>query len=189
MGYLTPLGQHQPAFLPPDRPMAPKRVDWAAEAAEMARASHGGMRAPSSAAADSTAAVTTLRRRLRLFWRHHEKDFSEWWIGLPQDDKVGMGGRLKRRCCAEALAADMVSAIFGLSRHARSLPFWPCARVPSLRCCSCAGQFFEDHYPCPASQPRGDGSRGGRQGSAPVCSATAWWRLPGAEWGHRSRVH
>lgn len=68
--------------------MAPKRVDWAAEAAEMARASRGGMRAPSSAAADGTAAVTALRRRLRLFWRHHEKDFSEWWGGLPQDDKV-----------------------------------------------------------------------------------------------------
>ena len=109
----------------------------------MARASRGGMRAPSSAAADGTAAVTALRRRLRLFWRHHEKDFSEWWGGLPQDDKVCMGGRLKRRCCAEALAAEMVSAIFGLCRHARSLPFRPCVRVPSLRCCSAQVNFLK----------------------------------------------
>lgn len=77
--------------------MPPKRVDWAAEAAEMARSTRGDMRAPGGPVSDSTAAVTALRRRLRLFWHHHEQDFTAWWRELSQEDKVGavdgLGGR------------------------------------------------------------------------------------------------
>lgn len=72
--------------------MGPKHVDWGAEAAAMAAGmARGDTRAAGGAVGDSTAAVAALRRRLRLFWRHHEQDFSQWWKGLSQDDKVCSG--------------------------------------------------------------------------------------------------
>ncbi len=80
--------------------MPPKGVDWATEAAGMAETlSHpGGAGGDTSVRqvggkASPDAATSQLRCQLRSFWNCHGAGFSEWWLALPEADRVRPFGR------------------------------------------------------------------------------------------------
>lgn len=80
--------------------MPPKSVDWAEEAGSMAEllsgrgagasASGGGGGSTRQVGGEASPdeATSQLRRQLRSFWNCHGAGFSEWWLALPEADRV-----------------------------------------------------------------------------------------------------